>query len=237
MPRTESGSAPPAAVKRPENRSGLEAPGKAAGSDAPTLRDGVEQTFKPGAEKAGSGSGGEGQGVLTVGKASSPSIGTASESLRDPSAVPKQASNFWAAPAEKKGADGGRVRIVLSPDHLGTLDMDVRVRKEAVEILMSVQREDSLQTLRGHAAELRTALSDQGLRMESLSVQTSGRDFQSSGGFSGGYGGPYDGRNTNGSSGRGSGAGRRDGESGAGARQPAGKAPPRITMDGISVFA
>ncbi len=237
--RTESGPERVTA-KGQENKPATEIQAKqAAAADATTFRDTVEQASQPGVERAASGnSGGEAQGALAAAKTPFLSHETSSESLRDPSAVLKQASDAWATAAEKTGTDGGRVRIVLSPEHLGNLDMDVRVRKESVKIMMSVQREESLHTLRGHAAELRTALSDQGLRVESLSMQTSGRDFQSNGGFSGGYGSLNDGRNMNESNSHGSGSGRRNGESGTEARQPAaGTAPRRTTTDGISVFA
>jgi hypothetical protein len=128
------------------------------------------------------------------------------------------------------------VRIVLSPDQLGTLDLDVRVRKEAVNILMSVQREDTLHSLRGHAADLRAALADQGLRVESLNLQTAGRDFRSDGGPAGGYGNLYDGRDTSGSYGRGTDPGRREADPGPGEKRP-GAAGQRMNAGGISVMA
>ncbi|NPU84724.1 MAG: hypothetical protein HPY65_09575 [Syntrophaceae bacterium] len=234
--RAESDSAQ-AAAKGQDNKPAAASQTKQAATDAPAFREAVEQTSQPGIEKAGPGSAGEVQGMATAAKTDSPSVQTSSASLRDSSSVLKQASDSWTTAAEKHGTDGGRVRIVLSPDHLGGLDMNVRVRKEAVEIMMSVQREDSLKTMQGHAAELRTALSDQGLRVESLSMQTSGRDFQSNSGPSGGYGGPYDGRNMSESGGQGAGSGRRDGEQGASTPLPAKMASQRIARDGISVFA
>ncbi len=239
MRRTESESAQ-AAAKEQKNRP-AEAPlAKQASpeSPSPVIRETAEQASQPGAEKAVTGNSGEAQGALAAAKSPSSSAGTFADALRDPSAaVPRQAHEAWAAAAEKHGTDGGRVRIVLSPDHLGTLDMDVRVRREAVEIMMSVQREESLHTLRGHASDLKAALSDQGLRVESLSLQTSGRDFQSGGGPSGGYGGLNDGRNMNESGGRDAGSGQRNGNSGPATARTDGTGPQRIARDGISIFA
>jgi len=237
--RTDADSAQ-AAAKGQKNRLVDASQAKQAVPDSPSpvFRETAEQVSPSGVEKAVTGNSGEAQGALAAAKPPSSSAGAFSEALRDPSAaVPRQAHEAWAAAAEKHGTDGGRVRIVLSPDHLGTLDMDVRVRREAVEIMMSVQREESLHTLRGHASDLKAALSDQGLRVESLSLQTSGRDLQSNGGPSGGYGGLYDGRNMNESGGRDAGSGRRNGESGAAAPQAAGTAPRKIATDGISIFA
>ncbi len=237
--RTESDSAQ-AAAKGQKSRlmDASQAKQSTPDSPSPVFRETAEQVSPSGVEKAVTGNSGEAQGALAAAKPPSSSAGSFSEALRDPSAaVPRQAHEAWAAAAEKHGTDGGRVRIILSPDHLGTLDMDVRVRREAVEIMMSVQREESLHTLRGHASDLKAALSDQGLRVESLSLQTSGRDLQSNGGSSGGYGGLYDGRNTNESGGHGSGTGRQHGESGAAAPQAAGTASRKIATDGISIFA
>ncbi len=233
--RTESGSAQ-AAAKGQESKTAAAPQGKPAAADTATFREGIEQA-SPGIERAASGNSGEAQGALAAAKTPFQSVETSFEPPRETSSVLKQATPSWETAAEKSGVDGGRVRIVLSPDHLGTLDMNVRVRKEAVEIMMSVQRDESLHTLRGHAAELRTALSDQGLRVESLSLQTSGRDFQSNGGPSGGYGGLNDGRNTNESGGRDAGSGQRNGNSGAAATRTDGTAPQRIARDGISIFA
>ncbi len=237
--RTEADSAQ-AAAKGQKNKPVDASQAKQAAPDSPSpaFRETAEQVSPSGVEKAVTGNSGEAQGALAAAKPPSSSAGAFSEALRDPSAtIPRQAHEAWAAAAEKHGTDGGRVRIVLSPDHLGTLDMDVRVRREAVEIMMSVQREESLHTLRGHASDLRAALSDQGLKVESLSLQTSGRDFQSNGGPSGGYGGLYDGRNTNESGGRESGTGRQNGESGTASPRATGTAPRKIATDGISIFA
>ncbi len=227
----------PMTAKDPEIRPGQGTPEGKTDADSPGYRGGSERSGKSGGPRHGSGQAGEAPGGLSGGKTSVPSFEAAAKSLRDPFPVPKQAPELWASAAEKAGVDGGRVRIVLSPDHLGTLDMNVTVRKESVEILMSVQREEAIHALRGSAAELRSALSDQGLRMESLSLQSSGRDARSDGGSSGGQGGFHDGRNMNGTGGHGGQPGHRDGEAGVGIRRPAGTASQRLAASGLSIFA
>lgn len=223
--------------KDPEIRPG---PGTSEGTtdaDAPGSHGGSERSVKSGGARHGSGHAGEAQGGLSGGRTSVPSFEAAAKSLRDPSPVPKQAPELWASAAEKTGFDGGRVRIVLSPDHLGTLDMNVTVRKESVEILMSVQREEAIHALRGSAAELRSALSDQGLRMESLSLQSSGRDARAEGGPSGGPGGFHDGGNARESNGHNGQASGRSGEAADGPAHSAGTASHQPKGNGISIFA
>ncbi len=66
--------------------------------------------------------------------------------------------------------DGGRVRISLSPPSLGDLDIDVRVKKDGVELFVVANNSDVQQTLCSHADQLRKALSEQGLNMDRFQV-------------------------------------------------------------------
>lgn len=65
----------------------------------------------------------------------------------------------------------GRVRITLNPPSLGTLDMDVRVRNNKVEVMMMAENRDVKQILQTNLDELKTALRDQGLSVERFNIQ------------------------------------------------------------------
>lgn len=65
---------------------------------------------------------------------------------------------------------GGRVRISLSPPSLGALEIDVRVKKEGVELFVVANNADVQQTLCSHVDQLRKALVEQGLNMDRFQV-------------------------------------------------------------------
>jgi hypothetical protein len=65
---------------------------------------------------------------------------------------------------------GGRVRISLSPPSLGALEIDVRVRKDGVELFVVANNADVQQTLCSHIDQLRKALVEQGLNMDRFQV-------------------------------------------------------------------
>jgi hypothetical protein len=65
---------------------------------------------------------------------------------------------------------GGRVRISLTPPNLGALEIEVRVKKEGVELFMVANNSDVRQTLCSHVDQLRKALVEQGLNMDRFQV-------------------------------------------------------------------
>jgi hypothetical protein len=73
-----------------------------------------------------------------------------------------------ARPLAQQG--GGRIRINLSPPSLGALEIDVRVKKEGVELFMVTNNSDVQQTLCSHVDQLRKALAEQGLNMDRFQV-------------------------------------------------------------------
>jgi hypothetical protein len=65
---------------------------------------------------------------------------------------------------------GGRVVISLNPPSLGALDIDVRVKRDSVELFVVANNRDVQQTLCSHIEQLRKALVDQGLNMDRFQV-------------------------------------------------------------------
>lgn len=65
----------------------------------------------------------------------------------------------------------GRVRMTLNPPSLGTLDMDVRVKNNRVEVTMTADNREVKQILQANLDELKTALKEQGLSVERLNIQ------------------------------------------------------------------
>jgi len=70
--------------------------------------------------------------------------------------------------------DSGRVRITLSPPSLGTLDMEVIVRQNKVEVVMRVDNVLVQQVLQANADELKANLQRQGLSFDGLNVLSGG---------------------------------------------------------------
>jgi hypothetical protein len=70
--------------------------------------------------------------------------------------------------------DSGRVRITLSPPSLGTLDMEVVVRQNKVEVIMRVDNVLVQQVLQANADELKANLQGQGLSFEGLNILNGG---------------------------------------------------------------
>ena len=65
---------------------------------------------------------------------------------------------------------GGRILISLNPPSLGALDIDVRVKRDSVELFVIANNQDVQQTLCSHVEQLRKALVDQGLNMDRFQV-------------------------------------------------------------------
>ena len=127
----------------------------------------------------------------------------------------------------------GRVRIVLSPPHLGTVDVDVLVRSQSVHVVMQAEHSDVRQVLLSHMDSLRNALQGQGLTVDSIDVSLHERTDR---GYS------ETGRNETWLSDRGDGKGNRNGEKGGrepskGTLSPAHEGESFLRSDGfISLF-
>ena len=64
----------------------------------------------------------------------------------------------------------GRIKITLNPPHLGTIDMDVLVRNNKVEVVMIASNQEVQQALKSHADQLKYALQGQGLNVDGFDV-------------------------------------------------------------------
>ena len=71
---------------------------------------------------------------------------------------------------ENVSADGGRIKITLSPPSLGTLEMDVSVRNNKVEIVIVADNKDVQQSLNTHLDRLKGSLLNQGLTIDRCDV-------------------------------------------------------------------
>ena len=65
---------------------------------------------------------------------------------------------------------GGRIRITLTPPHLGSLDIDVLVRDNRVQVLLTAENRDVQQSLQVHVDKLKEGLQQQGLQVDGLNV-------------------------------------------------------------------
>jgi flagellar hook-length control protein FliK len=76
-------------------------------------------------------------------------------------------------------SDGGRVKITLTPPSLGTLEMDVAVRNDKVEVILIASSKDVQQTLNMNIDHLRGTLQNQGLTIDRCDVlmQTNHEDY------------------------------------------------------------
>ena len=66
--------------------------------------------------------------------------------------------------------DFGRVRILLNPPNLGTVDLDIVVRGERVEVVMTAENATVQQALQSRADDIRIALQRQDLKIEGFQV-------------------------------------------------------------------
>jgi len=127
----------------------------------------------------------------------------------------------------------GRVRIVLSPPHLGTVDVDVLVRSHSVHVVMQAEHNTVRQVLLSHMDSLRNALQGQGLTVDSIDVSLQERTDR---------GHSETGRNETWLSDGGDGKGNRNGKSGgrepsSGTLSPAEEGESFLRSDGfISLF-
>jgi flagellar hook-length control protein FliK len=66
--------------------------------------------------------------------------------------------------------DFGRIRVVLSPPNLGTVDLDIVVRNERVEVVMKADNSSVQQALQSRADDIRIALQRHDLKIEAFQV-------------------------------------------------------------------
>jgi flagellar hook-length control protein FliK len=64
----------------------------------------------------------------------------------------------------------GRIRLNLIPDSLGRLDMDLIVRENRVQIVLTAESRTVQQSLQGHVDQLKDALQQQGLEVDGFNV-------------------------------------------------------------------
>lgn len=64
----------------------------------------------------------------------------------------------------------GRIRISLEPENLGKLDMDIVIRENKVQIVLTAENRTVQQTLQGNVEQLKDALRQQGLEVNSFNV-------------------------------------------------------------------
>ena len=66
--------------------------------------------------------------------------------------------------------DFNRVRIILDPPNLGSVDLEIVVRRERVEIVMTAENANAQQALQARADDIRNALQKQDLKIEGFQV-------------------------------------------------------------------
>jgi len=71
---------------------------------------------------------------------------------------------------ENVSADGGRIKITLSPPSLGTLEMDVSVRNNKVQVIIVADNKDVQLALNSHLDRLKGCLHNQGLTIDRCDV-------------------------------------------------------------------
>ena len=79
------------------------------------------------------------------------------------------------AAGEKFTKGSGRIRIELSPPHLGTVDMDVIVRNSKVHVLLQTENYDVKHLLQSNTEQLKTSLHTQGLTADTITVSVQER--------------------------------------------------------------
>ena len=64
----------------------------------------------------------------------------------------------------------GRVRITLDPPNLGTVNLEIVVRKERAEVVMTADNPGVQQALQSRVDDIRTALQRQDLKIENFQI-------------------------------------------------------------------
>jgi flagellar hook-length control protein FliK len=79
------------------------------------------------------------------------------------------------AAGEKLTKGFGRIRIELSPPHLGKVDMDVLVRNSKVHVILQAENYDVKHLLQSNTEQLKTSLHTQGLTADTITVSVQER--------------------------------------------------------------
>ncbi|MDQ5985772.1 MAG: hypothetical protein CSYNP_01489 [Syntrophus sp. SKADARSKE-3] len=90
------------------------------------------------------------------------------------SVQPVRAQDIIAQIADLKNTQpdpSGRVKIVLDPPNLGSVEMDIAVRGNRVSAVMTAESSQVRQILQSHAEEMKQALVDQGFRIDHIDVK------------------------------------------------------------------
>ena len=66
--------------------------------------------------------------------------------------------------------DNGQVRLTLKPEIMGHLDMQITVRNETVQIMMTVENEKVHQAMNAHIDDLKTAMQNQGMKIDKIEI-------------------------------------------------------------------
>jgi flagellar hook-length control protein FliK len=72
----------------------------------------------------------------------------------------------------------GVARVHLQPDHLGEVQIDLKVDRERVSAVLHVERPDVRAQIEGQGQTLRAGLAAQGLHLEELTVRDDGQGGQ-----------------------------------------------------------
>lgn len=84
------------------------------------------------------------------------------------------------------GRDGGQIRLRLSPDHLGSVALDLEVQSGRLNGQVVTQSEAASRLIQEHLPELRAKLESQGIKLESIEVLTESETGRSSDSYSSG---------------------------------------------------
>jgi len=71
---------------------------------------------------------------------------------------------------QSAGSDVGRIRIMLNPPNLGSVDLDIVVRGERVDVVMTAESTTVQQALQSRGDDIRIALQRQDLKIEGFQV-------------------------------------------------------------------
>ncbi len=85
-----------------------------------------------------------------------------------------------------------RIVITLEPPNLGTLNMDIRVQHDMVKMVLIADNQDVKQVLHSNFDQLKTALQDQGLKIDRLEVLVQDKSYDSNAGFQPGGGAMFE---------------------------------------------